>query len=239
MASKIPLLLLVWNRQEYTEMTLETIVNNTQYPYELHIVDNGSDPKTADWLKSWVNSHPSIIGSYKRNAENLGLSPPTQDFWTAMQERGEPWFGKIDNDIEFPDGWLGRLVEVMEKCPTVGVASVCHYARDFEREVVSGASPVTEVNGVQYQVRTHVGGCGYLLRAEAQKAVGDIPVNMGKVFGWTKYQNWLNGRGWETVYAYPYVSVAHLGEWTNQRIKNDEYEKYNQTIWNYRHPGRD
>lgn len=235
---KVPILLLVWNRQEYTEMTLKTIVENTKHPYELHIVDNASDKKTADWLKSWVAQHPTIIGSFRRNDENEGLSPPTQRFWTEMQARGEPFFGKIDNDIEFPEGWLGRLVEVMEKCPKVAVASVCHFAKDFQREVESGQATVQEENGVSYQERTHVGGCGYLLRANAQKQLGDIPVNMGKVFGWTKYQNWLNGRGWKTVYAYPFVPVAHLGDWDNQRIKTQEYEEYSKVIWNFRHPKR-
>lgn len=234
----IQLLLLVWNRKEYTEMTLNSVLQNTSYPFQLHIVDNASDEPTASFLRAWVSAHPEVVRSFRRSATNDGLSIPTQAFWNQMKSEKRPWWGKIDNDILFSAGWLERLVEVMEKCPSVGVASVCHFPRDFEREVQKDPSVIKEINGVKVYPRSHVGGCGYLLRAKACFTGGDLDNRYGKIFGWTRYQEILNQKGLLTAYAYPLVPVQHLGEWNNQAIKNDEYEKYNEVIWEMRHGKR-
>jgi glycosyltransferase involved in cell wall biosynthesis len=232
----VHLVLIVWNRLEYTQVTLDSVLRCTQYPYRLHIVDNASDPPTGNYLSKWAEEHPEVVESFVRNATNEGLSVPTQMFWDHMRARREPWWGKIDNDIIFTEGWLARLVEVMEKCPSVGVASVCHYPTDFEREAQKGG--IEEENGVRFYPRSHTGGCGYLLRAEACRQGGKISTDFGKMFGWSMYQAKLNKRGWKTAYAYPLVPVKHLGAWEGQDNTSPEYVEYAKTIKRFRTEGQ-
>lgn len=228
-------LLMVWDRLEYTQMTLSSFLR-TASSAKLHIVDNGSQARTKEWLAAWAKANSPSVASYVRHPTNLGIAKPTQAFWEAMQKAKEPWFGKIDNDIEFVSaGWVGRLTEVLERCPSVGVASVCHFARDFEREVKAGQSKVVTEGGVQFNPRSHVGGCGYLMRAEVQKKVGPLMVHKG-IYSWTLYQEQINQAGYKTAYAYPFVPVGHLGEWADQRIKSKEYQDYAKKILDMRRP---
>lgn len=240
MEEKAPvhLLLLVWNRLEYTQRTLESVLRCTKHPFRLHVVDNASDPPTADFLKRWTEEHPEVVESFVRSEVNEGLSPPTRRFWAQMKARKELWWGKIDNDIIFPEGWLGRLVEVLEKCPSVCVASVCHYSVDFEREVQASPEVILEEGGVRFFPRSHVGGCGYLIRGSACFRVGLLDSRYGKLFGWTRFQERLNQHGFITAYAYPLIPVQHLGEWANQAIQTREYLDYNEKIWEMRHGKR-
>lgn len=236
MKEPIQILLLVWNRREYTEMTLESVLRCTTYPFQLTVIDNASDPPTADFLAKWVQDHAEVVRSYTRNPVNEGLSPPTQRFWDQMLGEGRPWWGKIDNDIIFSPGWLERLVEVMEKSPKTAVASVCHYPRDFEREAKKGGI-VTE-GGISIFPRSHTGGCGYLVRAEAVRAAGKLSDIWGKMFGWSEYQHKLNRLGWFTAYAYPLVPVEHLGAWEGQKIRTTEYEDYAAQVKKFRVDGQ-
>lgn len=234
----VQLLLLVWNRKEYTEMTLESVLACTERPYQLTIIDNASDAPTAEFLSGWVEKNKHVVRSFRRNSTNEGLSGPTQSFWDEMMAEGRSYFGKIDNDIIFTDGWLGRIVEVMEKCPSVAVASVCHYPTDFEREVQKDPNSVKAENGVRFWPRSHTGGCGYLVRAHVIKRIGKLTTQFGKMFGWSMFQHQINKRrlGY-TAYAYPLVPVQHLGAWEGQHINTEEYEEYAKTVKRFRHEG--
>mgnify|MGYP000117184211 CR=1 FL=1 len=64
---KISIITLSWDQLGYTQAFVKSIRRNTVLPYELIIVDNGSESKTQKWVEE--NSDQSLI--YK---ENQGFS---------------------------------------------------------------------------------------------------------------------------------------------------------------------
>jgi len=234
MSKPIQLLLMVWDRPEYTRMTLENLVRVTKRPFQLTIYDNGSEPPTAKYLKRWVEDNPTLVRKFTRNPTNQGLVPPTQEFWGEMEKEGHPWWGKIDNDILHPEGWLSCLVEVLEKFPRVGVVSSCP-VRDYGGTgIIKSPELVVESGDLGYYPVPFAGGCGYPMRKEACSSGGPLSSGSG-IFSWTVYQDHLNKLGWLTVLAYPLVLVKHLGTWGKQSLDTPEYREYDRKIWEMRH----
>ena len=66
----------VWNLKRYTKNCVESIIKNTDYPYRLILVDNGSLPETRDYLESLKLDQRLKDHDYTliRNEENLGAT---------------------------------------------------------------------------------------------------------------------------------------------------------------------
>ena len=56
-----------YNRLDLTKKCLESLQNNTMYPYKLTIIDNGSTDGTLEWLEDNQYNFISL-------GENLGIA---------------------------------------------------------------------------------------------------------------------------------------------------------------------
>ena len=63
------IIIAVWNQLGYTKLTVEHILKNTDTPFELVIIDNGSNADMKEYFSS-VKERVEI--NYIRNDENLG-----------------------------------------------------------------------------------------------------------------------------------------------------------------------
>ena len=52
---KCDLIVLVWNELEVTKASFESLIKNTDYPYRLIVIDNGSDLPTQKYLQGVIN----------------------------------------------------------------------------------------------------------------------------------------------------------------------------------------
>ncbi len=109
----ISVITLSWDHREYTEAFVKSIRAHTSLPYELIIVDNGSEPETQDWVRQ--NADRNIIFQ-----ENQGFPA---GFNAGIDIASGKYLMLANNDTEFPKNWDRRLVEVMEKHPNAGIVS--------------------------------------------------------------------------------------------------------------------
>jgi len=110
----IDIVLTTWEREWMTKACILALVKNTQTPYRLIIIDNGSE----EWAqKEWLRDADIYVKLDKNygleHAKHLGMAFVESDLFVS-----------IDNDIlvykyENPD-WLGRLIQLMEKYPEYG-----------------------------------------------------------------------------------------------------------------------
>ena len=77
---KISIITLSWDNLDYTQAFVKSIRKNTSLPYELIIVDNGSETKTQKWVKK--NADRSIIFN-----TNQGFS---KGFNEGLEEKAHP-----------------------------------------------------------------------------------------------------------------------------------------------------
>ena len=110
---KLSVITLSWDNLDYTKSFVQSIRQNTTLPYELIIIDNGSEPDTQRWVEE--NSDQSIIFQ-----ENQGFS---KGFNEGVKLAEGKYVMMANNDTEFPPEWDQKLTETMEKNPSAGIVS--------------------------------------------------------------------------------------------------------------------
>lgn len=89
MLCKVSVVVPVLNREHLIERCLESVINQTQKPYELIVVDNGSDDNTKEKVRDWMRLHSNsgvrlkLIEERKRGAceaRQRGLEETTGDY---------------------------------------------------------------------------------------------------------------------------------------------------------------
>lgn len=107
----VSILMVTYNKAEYTYQCLETIKAHSDVPYELVIVDNASSDGTANLLDRIENA--TVI----RNRENVGFLKACNQ--GAQTVKGE-YILFLNNDTQVPPNWLNRLVETLRSYPSCG-----------------------------------------------------------------------------------------------------------------------
>lgn len=99
-------------RGEMLRKTMQSLYENTTYPAELIVIDNGGNPDDSEYLLEC--SRRGLINTYIRNKENMnfgwawnqGASVATGDYLCFTC-----------NDLEFKKGWLESSIEPLLKYP--------------------------------------------------------------------------------------------------------------------------
>ncbi len=106
------------DRFDVMRVCIESILKNTQEPFDLMIFDNGSSDKVIDYLHKQQNAG---------NIDFLLLSSKNVGKITALQVMCKAAPGEIiaycDDDVFFLPGWLKRHLEVIDTYPDVGVVT--------------------------------------------------------------------------------------------------------------------
>ena len=107
----VSIITLTFNKAEFTYQYLESIIAHTDIPYELIIVDNGSQDETTSLLDRLEN-----VTTIK-NEGNLGFIKGCNQ--GASKARGK-YLLFLNNDINVTPGWLSKLVKTIENYPKCG-----------------------------------------------------------------------------------------------------------------------
>jgi len=115
----VSIIIAVWNQLGYTRLTIDSILKNTNSPFELVIVDNGSRPDVKAYFDS-LKSKADI--TYIRNETNLG---PIRAINQGISAARYDFVMVIHNDvIVFENGWLQKIVSAMKDDPRIGIAGL-------------------------------------------------------------------------------------------------------------------
>ncbi len=101
------------DRPEDLKACLESIFRNTEGPFEIILVDNGSSDPAA---KAFVRSLKEVI--LVDIEENI--SPESASAKAIAIARGDFIVGMTDDVITTP-GWLKRFIEHVQRCPSTGL----------------------------------------------------------------------------------------------------------------------
>ena len=222
----VDLIYITCGRIEYVKQTLPALFASTEYPFRLTIVDNASTDGTAEYIYSL--KEPRIARKIF-NAENLALTVPTNEFWKRSAAK---YVGKIDDDILVPKGWIERLLEPLEECPSVAVVGCFYFnpTEDFEYEKCK--HNIIKVGRYQLFLQKSVGGACHLARREILAKAGAIPEGLPMVSATTTYQKRLLRGGYLVGYRYPLVVAEHLDDpRSGKSLLGSTYFKYAKDLW--------
>ncbi len=102
----------VYNQRDYTAITLESVRKFTTVPYEIIVVDNGSDDETRTFLER--QDDITLI----RNERNLGFPQACNQGMAAAAGR---YVVLLNNDVFVSEEWLTGLLECAESDDKIGI----------------------------------------------------------------------------------------------------------------------
>ncbi|MHB8170358.1 MAG: glycosyltransferase [Thermincolia bacterium] len=119
MADLVSIIIVAHNQLAYTQRCVDSIRRHTVIPYELVLVDNGSDDGTLEYFlnQEAVVLHNDHNESFAR-AANLGIHGARGDVLVIL-----------NNDTVVTPNWLGNMIKCLESGPDVGlVGPVSNYS---------------------------------------------------------------------------------------------------------------
>jgi GT2 family glycosyltransferase len=100
-----------WDRLPYTQQFVDSVRRHTDVPYELIIVDNGSDWEAANYAR--VAADQSVL-----NETNRGFAPGMNQGLAIARGR---YVAFCNNDAVLPPGWAGRLLQSARCHPNAAI----------------------------------------------------------------------------------------------------------------------
>ena len=181
----LDLLYLTHNRREFTELTFELLVQNTNWKHvdRLIVYDDNSTDGAREEVVQRLDRVP--VPSEIRD-HSWGSPVAVMNDYLASSEAD--LFAKVDNDLALPAGWLDAFMSVMHRNPRLMLLG--------SESPFMGPPPPGWDGHYTFTHWKHIGGNG-LMRTEFFKRFGPMDVN--GYHGFTGYQWRYNPvRGWIT-----------------------------------------
>ncbi len=193
----------VWNLKDYTEQAVESIIKNTDYPYRLIIIDNGSEKETKEYLESLKNDKRLPGYVLIRNEENKGYTIATNQ---GMEASDAPYVCLHNNDTIVCKGWLSEMVAVAESSKEIGIVNPnsnnLGSRKPWYMSLDKYAEKLMKEHKGQYiEMATAIGFC-YLIKREVINKIGILKVGYGLGnFEDTEYCIRAFNNGYKSVFA--------------------------------------
>ncbi len=196
-------------RQRMTELKkcLKSIYENTLFPFELIVYDNGSDPRTQKFLLSELTD---------KRISTLVLNPPGwgRSFGVSINRswnlsKGE-FLVKLDSNCIVEEGWLLDGVTAMQVFPEISYWGFMHFHPQEEtllREVRRG--------GISVQAHCNSPNKAFMIRRSTWKELGDFP-ELDADFD----ENWLSKVVPSAQSQPPITSKKRKGYWRGMNSSN-------------------
>ncbi len=154
--------IVTYNRIEFTKQCIESVLQYTDYPYVITVVDNNSQDGTKDYLKKLKEE--GKIKNLILLDDNIGVAKASNLAWSL--EPKARYYLKLDNDIVIQKpGWLYAMVKVVENVPKIGAI-----AYNFE----SKSYPYQIINDFKIRIKNPhtLGGACILIPKRTEKKLG-------------------------------------------------------------------
>lgn len=190
-------IMLNWNRLEYSRVTLERIIESSSIPIEIIIVDNNSMPESGireyfAGMKGKLESRFEKV-TYVYNSKNLGVAGGRNS--GLVHATGE-YLVTIDDDVLLPNKWDVLMAQACDNIPKLGITGV---------NVEKNKYPIKVINGVTVRPKNgNLGGACLCLPRRVFKRVGYYCA-----FGQYSHEDCemfyrLSGMGLMSVYIVPH-----------------------------------
>ncbi len=177
---KCDLIIPVWNLKDYTQQCVESIIKNTEYPYRLIIIDNGSEKETKEYLEGLKKD--SRLSGYVliRNEENQGYTIATNQ---GLEASDAEYVCLHNNDTIVMKGWLKEMVKVAELSREVGIINPASNNLGQRRPWYMSLEKYAEklkrlYSGSYIELATAI-GFSYVIKREVINKIGMLKVGYG------------------------------------------------------------
>lgn len=170
----------VHNHWEVTKLALDHLHAYTPEPFELIVIDNGSDEPTQAYLRNL--SDAVVI----RNEQNEGFARACNQGLAAA--RGER-IVLLNNDVLVGEHWLGNLIDHLDDEPGVGIVGPCTNYAGTDQKTRGDYAGVEQFQGFvrefyldhyrSYALTYRLAGFCMLIKREVIDAIGGFDERFG------------------------------------------------------------
>lgn len=118
-------MVITFNRLNLTKQTFSSLLETTTTPFNLIVVDNGSEDGTPEYLDQFCqeNVNKNCFKNFKiiKNTKNLGIAIGRNQ---ALEKSTQEWLATIDNDVLLPAGWSEQCVKILQANPKYAAIGV-------------------------------------------------------------------------------------------------------------------
>jgi O-antigen biosynthesis protein len=179
------IVILTYNELDCTRECLESIARNTPEPHEIILVDNGSSDGTLPYLRELCAGNPHY--RLLENGENLGFAAGC-NLGMRLARGGRILL--LNNDVVLPAGWLGGLLDCLEREPGAGIVGpMSNEVAGAQRVAATDYRSMSELEAfarafgqAHYGRRIPVGrvvGFCMLFTREVLECVGELDITFG------------------------------------------------------------
>ena len=123
----VDIVVCIHNALADVRLCLQSIIDHTPEPYQLLLVNDGSDHATTQFLADFKNVHP----------QRILLEHPTAQGYTKAANRGlraasADYVVLLNSDTVVPRLWLQPLLECAESDPTTGIVGPLSNAASWQ-----------------------------------------------------------------------------------------------------------
>lgn len=176
----IPVLMITYNRLEYTKQAFEALLNSGVGAANIYIIDNNSTDGTQEWLKGQPWARRVIL-----NKENYGVAYAMNQFLEMTP--GIEYAGKVDNDTLVTKNWHETL---LAKCHSFGIDMI-----QAKHPIIKATNPKgwngftanmkREQRDASILYHHFIGGSGIVFK---RWNILKVPETQWKLYGWRQYQ---------------------------------------------------
>jgi len=154
--------MVTYNRIEFTRQSIDALIEHTDFPYILTVVDNNSQDGTKEYLQELKTK--GIIKNLILLDKNVGVAKASNLAW-SMEPEAE-YYLKLDNDIVIKKKmWLSDMVRVVEGIPKAGAVA-------YNFEPVS--FPLVSLGSLRVRIKNqgNLGGACILIPKRTESILG-------------------------------------------------------------------
>jgi len=173
---KCDIIIPVWNQYELTKECVEYIMKNTFYPFNLILIDNGSDSRTRYYLEGMQKNKEKNI-KVIRNEKNLGFIKAVNQ---GLKESRADYVCIMNNDTKPGAGWLSELVSFAQKQPDIGLLNpLCNGHAPRGLTINEYANKVSRENKGRYMEMNQCQGFCMLIKRGLIEKIGYMDERFG------------------------------------------------------------
>lgn len=207
----ISIVVLSYNRKDFLKQSIDSIHKTTKEPYELIVVDDGSEKDVVDFLID-LHNKKQISSLVLNSGRNMGVGESVRKGFAIAHGS---YLVKSDQDLIYKEGWDTKCVDILhfnqDKVEMVGCFKyeAGHPTVDFNK-----TNPVKK--NKYYLVDDFVSSM-FMIRKEFYKKFGEFPVGSEAFAEDVEYKTKMKESGYKlalTLEDYIYNQGFGLGKST-------------------------
>ncbi len=135
--TKVSVCIPTYNRSDYLQYSVNSVLNQTYTDFELIICDDGSTDDTPDVVKGFADSRIR----YVRHPRNIGRS---NNMRSGFDEARGEYFIKFDDDDALTPEFLAKTVDILDNQPEVDFVCTSHWVIDANNQRDESATKENE-----------------------------------------------------------------------------------------------